>query len=103
MNWRILLPISVTIAVVLAGLGAWQAQATKTTYPNAHQVPCTQNTWYCQNAGPQVVSGAPVEVETASGRRNSVILWSAAAGVLLVTLASIPLLRERERRQAATG
>ena len=103
MNWRVLLPISVTIAVILSGLGAWKAQAAKTTYPNAHQVACAQGAFWCEQPGnaPQTVLGDPVEVETASGHRNSLILWSAAAGVLLVTFASLPLLRERERRATA--
>jgi hypothetical protein len=71
--------------------------------PNSHEVPCAQGEFWCQQSGntPQTVLGDPVVAETASGRRNSLILWSAAAGVLLISLASIPLLQEREWKRVA--
>jgi hypothetical protein len=97
-SWRAVLLVGAVLAVVAAGVGlfldksALQVRGTADLeWTNTWPAPFEREIWY-RRGGSDVV--------LAEGDEN---LWYFAAGAILVlTLASIPLLRERDRRRAAT-
>jgi hypothetical protein len=82
--WRVVLLIGVLVAVLLGGAAVWQDQ-------RPHES--------CRHVR---ISGEQVEVEGScretQARHHAQALGYAAAGVAVVTLASMPLLRLRDRR-----
>jgi hypothetical protein len=78
----------VVIAVLLGGLSVWQAQATVPTCTHTHNEG-VYSLPVCDSYGADRV--------VHKGRVDA--LRYTAAGVLLITLASIPLLRARERER----
>jgi energy-converting hydrogenase Eha subunit F len=96
-NWRVVLLVGAVVAVVLVGASLW-----------VHDNPPTQ-TVLAGSLTPYTDGGVPVKAklhkETVPNQgladQRARYLRYLAFAVVAVTLASIPLLRERERRQAA--
>jgi hypothetical protein len=98
-NWRVVLLVGVVVAVVLWGASIWVKDNPTSSFHHR-----TTNTADCAYTiggvqPPGCVNRIIYDYSLANTRSR--YLRFAALAVVVITLASIPLLRDRERRRAA--
>jgi hypothetical protein len=96
-NWRVVLPLGIVLAVVLGGVGVWLNQRLVATpyrqcLPNPitaeQQLQGVKPTRYCFRNN-----------HYTTYHHEATLAWYGSASIVAITLASLPLMMQRERRR----
>jgi hypothetical protein len=112
-SWRVIFPLGIAVALALGAVGVWENQRLDLHHKCTHfaAIPAIPSYTLTNplTGKPERFPGHKGSKATtvclvnhrATYHHDATLVWYAAASVALLTLASLPLLMQRERHRAA--